>query len=348
MNFLPLISVVLPVRNGASTLARAIASIRGQTFTEWELVVVDDGSIDATGDLLAAAMRMDVRIRGLRQPALGLVAALNAGLAAARAPLVARLDADDEAHPERLARQAAWLEAQPELGVVSCLVDFGGDRSARAGYALHVDWLNSVRTPAEIALNRFVESPLAHPSVMFRRHLVERWGGYRDGTFPEDYELWLRWLDAGVKMAKVPEVLLTWHDTPARLSRTDSRYDPQAFFRVKAEYVAKEVLRTLASSLPTQRQNPRDVWIWGAGRHTRKRAAALETRGLRIAGYIDVDLKKTGRSVAGVPVVTADDLPPPGERFVLAYVSKRGAREYIRAQLTARNYVEGRDFLACA
>ena len=338
----PLVSVLLPVRNGAVTLVRAIASIRAQTLTEWELVVVDDGSTDGTGELLAVATQEDARIRVLRQPALGLVAALNAGLAAAHGEFIARMDADDECHPERLARQAAWLQAQPELGVVSCLVEFGGDRAARAGYALHVDWLNSLADAGEIALNRFVESPLAHPSVMFRRELVEKHGGYRTGDFPEDYELWLRWLDAGVAMAKVPERLLTWHDGPGRLSRIDPRYEPNAFFRIKAEYVAKEVRRILSG------RGGSEVWVWGAGRHTRKRAAALEAHGLHIAGYIDIDAKKTGRSIGGVPVITAGNLPPPGERFILAYVSKRGAREYIRGQLGLRNYIEGRDFLACA
>jgi len=330
--------VLLPVRNGAPTLTRAIASIRRQTLAEWELVVVDDGSTDRTGDLLAAATREDARIRVIHQPALGLVAALNTGLAAARGTLVARMDADDESHPERLARQKAWLDARPELGVVSCLVEFGGDRVANAGYALHVDWLNHVRSAEEIGLNRFVESPLAHPSVMFRRNLVERLGGYRAGDFPEDYELWLRWLEGGIAMAKVPEVLVTWHDTPSRLSRSDPRYGPEAFFRLKAEYVARHLARIGRTT----------VWIWGAGRPTRKRAAMLTAHWVNIAGYIDVDHKKTGVRIAGVPVLAAEDLPPADGRFILSYVSKRGARDWIRGELGRRNYVEGRDFLACA
>ena len=326
------------MRNGVPTLGRALESIRRQSLASWELVAVDDGSTDGTGDLLDAAARADARIRVVRQPSRGLVAALNAGLAAARGSWVARMDADDESHPERLALQAGCLEARPELGVVSCLVGFGGDRAASAGYALHVDWLNGVCSAAEIALNRFVESPVAHPSVMFRRELVARHGGYREGDFPEDYELWLRWLDAGVAMAKVPEVLLTWHDAPGRLSRTDPRYDPDAFFRLKAEYVARHLARI----------GWKTVWIWGAGRPTRKRAATLEAHGLRIAGFIDVDAKKIGGRIAGRPVIAPDDLPPPGERFILSYVSKRGARDWIRGELGRRNYVEGRDFLACA
>lgn len=338
MSALPAVSVVLPVRNAVATIVRAVESVRRQKLAEWELVVVDDGSTDGTRAWLQQAARADARIRLVAQPALGLVPALNAGLAAARGALIARMDADDECHPERLAAQAAFLAARPDLGLVSCLVGFGGDRAANHGYARHVDWLNSVVTPGQIALNRFIESPLAHPSVMFRRELLARHGGYRDGDFPEDYELWLRWLDAGVGMAKLPQELLMWHDAPGRLSRTNPRYAPEAFYRVKAEYLARHL----------RRAGRAEVWVWGAGRPTRKRAAHLATHGVRIAGYIDVDPKKTGRTVAGVPVILPGQLPPPGRLMVLGYVASRGARDLIRAHLAARGYEEGRDCLMCA
>lgn len=336
----PLVSVVMPVRNGGRALLDAIASVRAQTCGEWELIVIDDGSTDTTRAVLQAAAESDRRIRVLSPGAVGIVTALNAGLAAARGPLVARMDADDVSHPERLADQVAFLRA-PEntgIGLVGCLVGFGGQVHAAAGFALHVAWLNSLSAPDEISRNRFVESPLAHPSVMFRRDLVRQFGGYRDGDFPEDYELWLRWLAAGVRMAKVPRVLLTWNDPPGRLSRTDPRYDPNAFYRLKAPWIAQAV------------SGAGRVFVWGAGRHTRKRAAHLEQHGVQIAGYIDVDAKKISPALggSGLPVLAYTALPPPGEIVVLSYVSSRGARDFNRGQLLARGYVEGRDFLLCA
>ncbi|HTL68927.1 MAG TPA: glycosyltransferase [Lacunisphaera sp.] len=336
---MPAVSVILPVRNAAVTIGRAVASVQAQTFRDWELVAVDDGSDDGTRAWLERAARDDARIRLLAQPAHGLVPALNAGLAAARGDLIARLDADDECHPERLAIQVDYLAAHPAVGLVSCLVGFGGDRSVQAGYALHVEWLNALVTPEQIALNRFVESPLAHPSVMFRRELVAGLGGYRAGDFPEDYELWLRWLDAGVVMAKVPRELLTWHDAPGRLSRVDPRYSPEAFFSVKAGFVARELQRVGGA---------RPVWVWGAGRPTRKRAAHLGAHGVMVAGYVDIDPRKTGRAVGGVRVTAPAGLPPPDGAYVLGYVASRGARELIRAELGRRGYAEGRDFLMCA
>ncbi len=383
------VSVLLPVFNGATTVGRAIATIRAQTFLDWELVVIDDGSADETEQAVLAAAQGDPRVRLLTPSHAGLVAALNLGVAQTSGEFIARMDADDECHPERLAEQVAFLARWPETGLVGSLVDFGGDRIANAGYALHVDWINSLVEPAEIAANRFVESPFAHPSVMFRRTLVAKFGGYRSGEFPEDYELWLRWLDAGVRMAKVPRVLLRWNDPPTRLSRTDPRYSPENFFRMKAEWIAREVRRRVelaagksrvlasdeyarvaivvadpAMALPPSppageltstgvtihrsTRAPKAIWIWGAGRPTRKRAAYLMDHGIAIAGYVDIDPNKTDRRVSGLPVISPAALPPPSGAFILGYVSSRGARDLIRDALRSRGYSEVQDFLMCA
>src|SRR5262249_32920006 len=163
--------------------SRAITSVQAQTFRDWELLLVDDGSTDETAEILARHAADDPRLRVIAQPHAGVVAALNTGLAAARGEFIARMDADDVSHPERLAEQLAFLAAprNADICLVGCQVEFGGDRTASAGYALHVDWMNTLLEPEAIALNRFIESPFAHPSVMFRRELVARHGGYRAG-----------------------------------------------------------------------------------------------------------------------------------------------------------------------
>jgi glycosyltransferase involved in cell wall biosynthesis len=333
----PRVAVVLPAYRAADTLAAALRSVQAQTERDWELVVVDDGSDDGTWSILATFARRDPRIRPLRHRAnQGIVPALETALRAVTAPLVARLDADDICRPERLAKQADFLDVHPEIGLVACQVEFGGDREKQAGYALHVDWTNSLTTPGEIRLNRFVESPFAHPSVMFRRDLVNRFGGYRDGPFPEDYELWLRWLDAGVAMAKLPEKLVVWNDPPGRLSRTDQRYSFQAFYETKATYLARWLAR----------HNPHhpDVVVWGAGRETRKRAEHLVRHGICITHYVDIDPRKIGQRIHGRPVLGEDQLPRPEEAFVVSYVGSRGAREDIRLRLATRGFREGVHF----
>jgi cellulose synthase/poly-beta-1,6-N-acetylglucosamine synthase-like glycosyltransferase len=336
----PCLSIIMPVFNAAPTLRRALESLRRQTFRDWELVVADDGSSDETPAILAASARQEPRLRVVSLPHAGIVSALNSALALARGSLIARMDADDESHPERLAAQFEFLQLNPRIGLAGCLVAFGGEARTAGGYALHVDWMNRLLTPDEIALNRFIESPFAHPSVVFRRALLEKHGGYQEGEFPEDYELWLRWMDAGVAMGKVPNVLLTWNDLPGRLSRTEARYDLEAFYRCKAIYLARWLKRHLAPD--------RLILAWGAGRLTRKRLEYLSRHGVRISGYIDIDPHKQGRTRDGRKVFAPDHVPLASEVFVLGYVAKRGARELARARLGDRGFVEGRDFLIAA
>ncbi len=331
---------MLPVRNGAPTLPAALASLAAQTESNWELVAVNDGSSDGTAELLEATARQDGRIRVIHIAEAGIVSALNLGLGQARSPLIARLDADDVAHPRRLDRQCAFLERHPEIGLVSCLVEFGGTSEANAGYRRHVDWINGQCGPEQIRRARFVESPLAHPSVMFRRDVVTAHGGYADGAFPEDYELWLRWLDAGVKMAKVEETLLTWTDGPHRLSRVSARYSIDAFYQIKARYLARWIRRELPADRP--------VWIWGAGRVTRKRVQWLLGEGILPAGWIDIDPKKIGGQHADRPVCAPEALLEGRRPFVLAYVGTWEAREIIAGWLKRHAFVEESDYFLCA
>jgi glycosyltransferase involved in cell wall biosynthesis len=335
----------MPVRNASETIDGAVGSIVEQTLRSWELIIVDDGSTDASPELAKIWAQRDPRIRLERSPAPGIVPALNHGLACSGGQYVARMDADDVSAPTRLERQAALLNSERDVTVVSCLVGYGGDASSSAGYALHVEWINGLIAPEQIALNRFIDAPVAHPSVMFRRSAVERFGGYREGAFPEDYELWLRWAAAGAKFAKIPERLLTWNDSPSRLSRTSSRYSPDAFFQIKAAYIVaavREIFRRTGKTRP--------IFVWGGGRPTRKRAAFLEGEGLSLAGYIDIDPKKARGRLGGhgAPILLPENLPPPDQAFVLTYVANRGARDLIRQWLAGVGYLEGRDFVVCA
>ncbi len=336
----PRISVIMPVRDMAGTVGRAVESIVAQDWSDWELIVVDDGSTDGTSGVLEAWARRDVRVRVERRAPAGIVAALGTGLAAARGEFVARMDADDVSLPGRFSAQVAFLERHGGIGVAGTLVRFGGDPVAKAGYAAHVAWLNGVVTPEAMARSRFIEAPLAHPSVMFRRELAERLGGYREGPFPEDYELWLRWLEAGVRMAKVEQELVIWNDPPGRLSRADARYAPSAFFGLKARYLTRWLAREGKDRGP--------VWVWGAGRVTRRRVEALLAEGVAVERYIDVDARKWGRHRDGRVVVGPESIPRSGEAFLLGYVANRGAREAQRAFLEGRGWVEGADYLFVA
>ncbi|MBU1001872.1 MAG: glycosyltransferase [Proteobacteria bacterium] len=337
---IPEISVVMPAYNAAGGIGPALTSLLEQTHPSFEILVVDDGSTDATARIIAEYAARDARVCPLLLGHRGVAEAFNAGIEAARGEFVARMDADDLCLPERLERQAAHLRDHPDVGLVACRVKFGGDRKGQAGYARHVDWTNTLTSREDIALGRFVDAPIANPSVMFRRALVEEHGGALQGDFPEDYEMWLRWLDHGVVMEKLPQDLLVWNDPPDRASRVDQRYSPEAFYRIKARYLA----RWLAEHNP---HHP-EVLVMGSGRTTRKRADLLEEYGIRIRAYCDVDPRKIGKTIRGLPVLARKDIPGPDECFALPFVASVGAREDIAAYLQSRGFRLGRDYIPAA
>ncbi len=335
MSTYPAISVLLPFHNAAATLPACLASILRQTCTRFEVLAIDDGSHDDSGELVRRGAQADPRIRLLRPGRVGLVTALNLGLAQARAPVIARMDADDLMHPERLQAQYAFLCAHPDLALVASQVALFPAHQIRAGYQAYVRWQNHCLEPAEIAANIYVESPVAHPSVMFRRGVVEELGGYRDGPFPEDYELWLRLHQAGHRMAKLPRTLLWWRERTDRTSRVDPRYAREAFDRLRAHYLARDPLL----------RGGREVVIWGAGRKTRLRVRHLLAQGVQPSAWIDINPRKIGATIWGLPVHAPTWLARQPRPVVLVYVTTHGARDEVAAALQHWGYQAGVDFL---
>ena len=335
------VSVLMPCYNAAATLPEALDSLAAQTLTDWELVAVDDGSTDDTPAVLAAWAQRNARLRVLTRPHGGILEALNNGLQACRAELVARMDADDRAHPERLKRQVEYLEAHPAIAAVGCRVQGFPAGQVREGFRIYIEWLNALLTPEQIGREIFIESPLAHPSVVFRKAVVLRLGGYQERGWPEDYDLWLRLHLAGERMAKLPEVLLDWREHPERLTRTDARYAVENFLRAKAHYLAAGPLRGRAP-----------VAVWGAGPMGRRLAKHLARQGVPLGVFIDIDPRKIGRTRRGLPILAPGDLPgwwaAQPRPALLAAVGSRGARALIRAQLTGMGLLEGQDWWAAA
>ncbi|WP_137179321.1 glycosyltransferase [Roseomonas sp. AR75] len=189
---MPAVSVLMPVRDGAAFLPAALDSILRQEWRDFDCIVVDDGSRDATPQLLAQAARRDARIRVLTQPRSGVVSALNRGLAASRAPWVARMDADDVARPDRLAKQMALAATTPQAVAIAS----GWRVVDAAGRVLRE--VTPPPGPQAIAAALPRGNPLAHPTMLLNRAAVLAVGGYRasyDGA--EDYDLWLRLSEAG-------------------------------------------------------------------------------------------------------------------------------------------------------
>lgn len=341
----PLVSVVLPAWNAAHTLGATLQSLLDQRsapnapLPEYEIIVANDGSTDDTRALLeswSSPSCLGPRLRCLDLPHGGIVAALNAGLAVARGAFVARMDADDTAHPQRIAIQAAHLCGNPHLSASATCVAFGGDRATAHGFAHFVDWQNTLLSADQISHARFRDTPVCHPSVMFRREAVDQWGAYLDGDFPEDWEIWLRWLHHGAIIEKLPQQMLVWNDAPTRATRADRRYARVACDRLRAVWLARWL----------EQHNPfyPHVWVVGGGRVARQRLAPLWEHGPKPSAYIDIDPKKIGNSVGGIAVLGRDALPQPGQCCILNALTAHGAAEEAGQWLTQAGH-DPRDWL---
>jgi glycosyltransferase involved in cell wall biosynthesis len=209
----PAVTVLLPVYNCPAYVGRAVESVLGQTFTDFELLVIDDGSTDATADVVRAYR--DPRLRVLTQDNVGLAATLNRGIGLARARYIARQDADDWSYPERLARQVAYLDAHPECGLLGTWAEIWSDES-RTDRA-HAHPSENVDLQYFLLLN----NPFVHSSVMIRREALADVGGYATDPArqpPEDFELWSR-IARRWSIANVPEFLHVYREVQGSLSR---------------------------------------------------------------------------------------------------------------------------------
>ena len=237
---MPLISILMPVRDDLRPLPDCLESIQKQTLKDWELVVVDDGSSDGSGEFLLETAGNDSRIRVLRERPRGIVAALNSGLAACAGSYVARMDADDRMRPERLEMQFAFLQRETQVDFCGSRVEpFTEEGPVSENVQRYHDWSNSLLTDEEIRRDLFAESPIMHPTFFGPRKLYEFLGGYLEQPWAEDYDFLLRAAHEKVRFGKCPEVLVEKRHAPDRLSRVDPIYKRPAMMRAKVYYLLK-------------------------------------------------------------------------------------------------------------
>ena len=327
------VTVLLPFYNAENTLGRAIESILHQTFPNFELLLINNNSNDESATIASNYCEKDARCMLIHEETPGIVHALNLGLEVASGKYIARMDADDWSFPERLYRQYNFLEMNKSYGVVAGQAIYVPYNNKTEGFQRYVDWSNSILEFKKIYNRQFMESPIIHPTVMWRKEISEENGVYRQGDFPEDYELWLRWLEKGKRFHKLKEPVLKWFDNDNRLTRVDSRYSDLAFFMIKSLYLAKWL----------KKHNPfhPEVFIWGASKISRNRAKLLQNHGIQISGYIDITTKRQ----LDKKVIFYKDIASGQEIFILIYLREETMRAKTQQFLKHRGYVEGQNYL---
>jgi glycosyltransferase involved in cell wall biosynthesis len=331
----PSVSVMMPVHNAADTLEECLDSLLRQDLPDFELVAINDQSSDASADIIHGYG--DARFRVIDNPDKGMIPAMNLGLRHAQSDVVARMDADDIMHPHRLSAQFEYLNRHHNTTLVASQVRLFPEHEITDGMGEYIRWQNTCLTHDQIITDLYIESPLAHPSVMYRKDAILLTGGYREGLFPEDYDLWFRLIQRNHQIHKLPQVLLDWRESELRYTRTNPACSRAAFDRIRAHYLARD--QRLHSTRP--------LVIWGAGRKSRQRASLLLRQGFTLSAWIDIDPKKIGNRINGIPVFDYGWLESRSPRpYVLIYVTNHGARQEIITALESMAYQAGEDYLA--
>lgn len=327
----PLVSVVMPVKGSSPFLTPAILSILTQTLHDVELLLIGYPNDRSWHQHLPT----DSRIKVISRDGPGIVPALNKGIEHATGRFIARMDADDLAYPTRLEQQVSFLSDTPDVHIAGTKVRlFSDDAPMATGNQQYEHWLNSCQLPLSIQQNLFVESPLPHPTWCAERTVFTRLNGYRDTSWPEDYDFLLRAHLNGLRMGKPNDVLMDWRDHPTRLTRKDSRYSKQAFIQAKGWAMAQSVAKG------------RDVIICGMGRNAVRLHDALTSEGINVIAFVEQDNARPRTSRRHKPVVTYQQLfTEKPNALVISAVTAWGAGEALRSQLQQRGWTEYKDFV---
>ncbi|MGF6551745.1 glycosyltransferase family 2 protein [Paraburkholderia youngii] len=223
----PMISVLMPVHNGGRFIEEAVASILRQQYQNFELLIIDDGSNDETNSIATSISVRDTRVRVLRQEKSGIVAALNHGISRSNGKYLARMDADDVAHPIRLGTQLERMEAEPHL--VACGSDF-------VKFGESTQYVSTPRLDADCKALLMIESCFAHPTVMLRAQVIKQHGvEYKaDDEFVEDYRLWTDLAPYGA-FANIPMPLLKYRVHKGQISTARIERQRDAHARIASE-----------------------------------------------------------------------------------------------------------------
>lgn len=240
---MPALSVLLPVRNARPYLDASLRSLWRQTFTDFEVVAVDDGSTDGSGDALERIAAREPRLVVMRGPARGLPQALNTAWARAGGTWIARHDADDVSHRRRFALQIETLRRHPDVAVVGARLRMFPASEVGVGMHRWQAWHNALLTHELMRAERHIDSPLAHGTAMLRAEWLARVGGWRERGWPEDLDLWMRLFEAGARFHKRPETLYGWRQHRRSATRRDPRYRRERFIALTLDALERGLLR---------------------------------------------------------------------------------------------------------
>lgn len=318
------VSIVMPVFNGEAYLKESIESILKQTYTDFEFIIVNDGSTDDSLRIIKDYAKNDRRIVLISRENKGLVASLNEGISQASSKYIARMDADDISHPDRIEKQLQFFKENSVDILGTCVEVFGDvDEKSRLFNEKKLNIPFGADNAEELILTHWY--CLAHPSIMMKREVFFTLNGYKN-AYAEDLELWLRALNNGFRIYKMPEKLLKYRLHEQSKTNRDNEKDYRGIrdaIRLKLDYILGENKKTTLTYL-----------IWGTGNGGKITEEVIKEYypNLKLAGFIDKF--RTGK-YNGVPIYGLSYQPQtdyifiatePGKEEAMAFLTKKGLK----------------------
>ena len=328
----PLISILTPFKNSAIYLTECLESISNQTYKNWELVIVDDTSTDASYDIVAAYANNDQRIKLFKNDGHGIIDALKLGFANSKGDYITRMDSDDIMAPNKLAVLLRALEVNGRQHIAVGLVNYFREDGINDGYKRYEQWLNKLTLKGNNYSEIYKECVIPSPCWMIHKDDLIACNAFNPNRYPEDYDLAFRFYKFNIKCIPCDSVLHHWRDYETRSSRTDEHYAQNYFLDIKLHYF-----------LELEYDKNRILTVWGAGFKGKYIAKMLKKRKVQFI-WICNNPKKIGKHIYGIELHNFKHLSELENPQCIVTVANETSQERIRNYFTTHHMKSMEDY----
>lgn len=323
-----MISIVLPVKNAGLYLEECLDSIISQTYSDWQLIAVNDHSSDDSSSILNSYAGKDTRISVIENKGKGIIPALQTAYEKAQGIYITRIDADDKMSETKLEVFSKALAERQKGTVAVGLVEYFAEKGISDGYRRYADWLNQLTLEKRNFQDIYKECSIPSPNWMMHRKDFEECGAFNSEIYPEDYDLAFRMRAADLDILPIPHVTHYWRDHTERSSRNDPNYQDNRFTQLKVRYFKQY---DYDSSV--------ELFLWGAGKKGKNLAQELQKNAIPFR-WICNNEKKIGHEIYGVTLEDTTTLNNDIACQVILAVSQQSESEELKQNLADNRLVK--------
>jgi glycosyltransferase involved in cell wall biosynthesis len=328
----PLISILIPFKNTASYLKECLDSILNQTYSNWELLIVDDGSDDESYTIVKMYAEKDNRIKLFKNQGKGIIEALRYAYQHSTGELITRMDSDDIMTPNKLKVLSDSLTLKGKNHIAIGQVHYFSKNGIGAGYKSYEEWLNKLIETGNNYSEIYKECVIPSPCWMLHREDLDKIGAFNSDTYPEDYDMTFRCYENDLKCIPCSTILHNWRDYSSRTSRTDEHYAENHFLDLKLHYFLK-----------LNHDSNRPLVIWGAGKKGKTVAKKLTEKVIPFYWICD-NPKKIGKDIYGKALLNFEYLNELNKPQSIITVANNEAQQEIKQYMASHNMESMHDY----